>query len=66
MKIKCCFLGLCPHLALPLPVVYPEVDGVEGEAAVPRPGVAPQLVLAPEHAHRLACLAPPTLPQLQD
>ena len=52
-------------LTLPLAIVYPEVEAVQGEAAVPLLGVAPHLVFPPEHSHRLPALAPPTLAHLQ-
>ena len=51
-------------LALPLAVVYPEVQAVEGEAAVPLVCGAPHFVFTPEHSHWLPALAPPTLAHL--
>ena len=52
------------HLALPLSIIYPEVDREDGETAVPRLKVPPHLVLALKHPHWLACLAPPALTHL--
>ena len=51
-------------LTLPLAIIYPEVEAVQGEAAVPLLGVAPHLVFPPEHSHRLPALTPPTLAHL--
>ena len=47
------FINLSTHLALPGSVVELEVDGEDGEGAVPRALAPAHLVLAREHAHRL-------------